>query len=295
MAFGANLACSSSILKRHEFDSFRFTPRDSCSAGARHFTIMSSGMIARCQAYWYDSPHRFFGNVMDEQVRSTIRENKSNYFPCELGYCFGQCDGAYTVQKIVKQSIHTGSRLNELGIANRDFVVLQLHLNSVCNLACQYCCARQWMDQLHGRDMDSASWIDTMQFFISLYDVGHVVVMGGEPTLSACFHEFMCLVLSSGWSIDLVTNFTKPQKIFDAVSDLPDKSKLSIGISAHPTNPAFDFDDLLAWVSKLKKLKIDFYATLVDVETNREHNSKLDILNKLHQAGARYTAWIPPI
>jgi hypothetical protein len=76
---GANLACSSSILKGMNSTAFALRPRDSCSAGAS-ISPSCPGMIARCQAYWYDSPSSLFGNVMDEQVRSTIRENKSNYF-----------------------------------------------------------------------------------------------------------------------------------------------------------------------------------------------------------------------
>lgn len=232
---------------------------------------------------------------MDEQVRNIIRDNKDKYFPCNKGYCFGQCDGAYTIQNIIDQKTHVGGRLKELDIAQRDFLVLQLHLISACNLACEYCCARPWMEQFHKSNMNNTSWIDTMEFFTSLYEVGHIVLMGGEPTLSGCFVDFTRLVLTKGWSIDLVTNFTKPQKILDAVVSLPCKGKLSVGISVHPTNPSFNFEELLGWVSKFHELQIDFYATLVDVEKNREYDNKLGILDKLYRAGARYTAWIPAI
>lgn len=104
-----------------------------------------------------------------------------------------------------------------------------------CNLSCEYCFAKEKMDNSPCKDI-SLHDLKKVLFFLKKSDYKIFRMMGGEPTFHPNFKEFLELALNEKMRVDLLSNATWHNKYNDYFSRISPNRLLFLLNIDHPRN-----------------------------------------------------------
>lgn len=262
------------------FDSLRGISRNGCSGGHRHFNVMPDGAMYRCVELYYSGAGSPVANLSDTPSVEAAFSSKV-FSPCHHGRCFLQCDGQKTEQAIDGKGYYVGWDVDHLGFRGKDYCILQVHLTSICNWRCEYCCAADWMAR-GTPDLSVETWERTARLLTKHYATGMLLLMGGEPTVHNAWSIVSGILLSSSWHVRVVTNLSLPDRIerFLETVDRQDRGRFLVNVSLHPTQWRDGFDRFEEAIKTITTMGAQVSCTTVDTKENRALLDQMDVENR---------------